>query len=243
MNKRSVGNNAMILAAGLGVRMRPLTLTTPKPLVKVGGKSLIEYAFDHLRGDGIERAVVNIHYHAEQIELWLGKQNSPLVTISDERAELLDTGGGIAKALACLGKDPFFVLNSDSFWLDGTTRAMRRLRDQWDGARMDSLLLLCPATAAIGYDGRGDFHMEPEGRLKRRSPGSVAPFVYAGCFVVSPDLFVDAPQGTFSINMLWDKAAARGRLYGLRHDGIWIHVGTPESIALAESAMKDGMGR
>ena len=242
MTKTEIGERAMILAAGLGVRMRPLTLTTPKPLVEVAGKSLIDYAFDRLRRDGVREAVVNVHYHADQIERWVRAQTSPKITISNERAELLDTGGGIAKALPYLGPRPFFVLNSDSFWIDGAGRALQRLRELWDGEKMDSLLLLCAVTSAIGYDGRGDFHMDPDGRLKRRIPGGVAAFVYAGCFVVAPELFADAPEGPFSINLLWDRAAARGRLFGLRHDGIWIHVGTKDSIAYAEKAMKDGMG-
>lgn len=237
----SVGSHAMILAAGLGVRMRPLTLTTPKPLVPVGGKRLIDYAFDRIRAGGVTDAVVNVHYHADQVEAWAGDRTSPRVAVSDERDGLLDTGGGIVRALPRLGSAPFFVLNSDSFWLDGTRPALERLREAWDGARMDSLLLLAPVAAAVGYDGKGDFHMDADGRLTRRSPDGVASFVYAGCFIVTPALFAAAPEGAFSMNVLWDRAAAAGRLFGLRHDGLWIHVGTPESIAYAEHAMKDGM--
>ena len=239
-DSRAVGTRAMILAAGLGLRMRPLTLTTPKPLVPVGGKRLIDYAFDRLKAGGVTEAVVNVHHHADQIEAWAAGRTAPRITVSDERGALLDTGGGISKALPRLGTHPFFVLNSDSFWLDGVRPALDRLREAWNDGRMESLLLMAPVSAAVGYDGKGDFHMDSDGRLTRRSPAELAPFVYAGCFLVSPRLFFGAPPGAFSMNLLWDRAAAAGRLYGLRHDGLWIHVGTPESIAYAERAMKEG---
>jgi MurNAc alpha-1-phosphate uridylyltransferase len=234
-----VGSSAMVLAAGLGKRMHPLTLDRPKPLVEVGGKRLIDYAFDRLRGAGVERAVLNVHYLADQLERWALSQAAPEIIISDERPALLDTGGGIVRALPHLGADPFFVLNSDSFWLDGKIPAMQRLRRIWDGATMDSLLLLCPVASAVGYDGSGDFHMDGQGRLTRKDPDAPAPFIYAGCFLVSPALFTSAPEGAFSMNMLWDEALKRGRLYGIGHDGLWIHVGTPQSIAYAEKAMKN----
>lgn len=230
----------MMLAAGLGIRMRPLTLTTPKPLVEVGGRKLIDYAFERLRSGGVRDVVVNVHHHAEQIEAWVRSQGGTRMLVSDERDMLLDTGGGVRKALPLLGRSPFFVVNSDSFWLDGARPALDRLREHWDGRQMDSLLLLSAVASAVGYDGRGDFRMDAEGRLSRRKPEDVAPFVYAGCFIASPALFENAPEGAFSVNLLWDRAAAAGRLHGLRHDGLWIHVGTPESIAYAERAMKDG---
>ena len=236
---KDIGPTAMILAAGLGKRMQPLTLTRPKPLVEVGGRRMIDYAVAHLRKAGVRRAVVNVHHLAEQLESWAASQREFDIVISDERRELLDTGGGIAKALPQLGSKPFFVLNSDSFWVDGKTSALERMREAWNGDLMDSLLLLSPRTSSVGYEGEGDFHLKGEGRLARRRPPEQAPFVYAGCFVVSPALFHAAPKGPFSMNLLWDQAQSTGRLFGLRHEGLWFHVGTPDSIAYAEEAMKN----
>jgi N-acetyl-alpha-D-muramate 1-phosphate uridylyltransferase len=229
----------MILAAGLGKRMQPLTLTRPKSLIEVGGRRLIDYAMAKLRKAGVSRAVVNVHYLADQLESWAASQADFDIVISDERQELLDTGGGIVRALPHLGSAPFFVLNSDSFWIDGRASALERMREAWNGSLMDSLLLLCPLPSAVGYEGAGDFHLERDGRLLRRRPSERAPFVYAGCFLVSPALFHAAPKGPFSMNLLWDQAQAKGRLFGLRHDGLWFHVGTPDSIAYAEEAMKN----
>lgn len=234
-----IGEYAMVLAAGLGMRMRPLTGTRPKPLVEVRGRALIDYAFDRLRAAGVRKAVVNVHYLADQIIAWSKRQTSPVIEISDERAEILDTGGGIALALPRLGREPFFVLNSDSFWIDGKTPALQRLRDAWDGASMDCLLLLCPLERTVGYDGKGDFAIGPDGRLARRKDGAATALVYAGCYLVDPRLFRDAPAGKFSMNLLWDRAIATGRLFGLVHDGKWIHVGTPEAIAGAEAALAE----
>jgi MurNAc alpha-1-phosphate uridylyltransferase len=232
------GHSAMVLAAGLGKRMYPLTIDRPKPLVEVAGKRLIDYAFERLRSAKITRAVVNVHYLAEQVEDWARSQTAPEIVISDERRRLLDTGGGILNALGHLGPAPFFVLNSDSFWLDGPIPALERLRRTWDGARMDSLLLMSPQASAVGYEGTGDFHMDAAWRLTRRQPGETAPYIYAGCYLVAPSLFKGAPEGPFSMNLLWDRALARGRLFGLAHDGLWIHVGRPESIAYAEQTME-----
>jgi MurNAc alpha-1-phosphate uridylyltransferase len=229
----------MILAAGLGKRMLPLTINRPKPLLEVGGRRMIDYAVAHLRKAGLRRAVVNTHYLPEQIISWAASQRDLDIIISDERHELLDTGGGILKALPLLGPEPFFVLNSDSFWMDGKTSALDRLRRAWNGGLMDSLLLLCPTASAVGYKGEGDFHLRDDGRLARRRAPDPAPFVYAGCFIVSPALFHAAPKGPFSMNLLWDQAQAKGRLFGLRHDGLWFHVGSPDSIAYAEEAMKN----
>lgn len=229
----------MVLAAGLGKRMHPLTLARPKSLVEVGGRRLIDYAMDHLRKARVRRAIVNVHHLADQLQSWATAQRGLEIVISDERDELLDTGGGIAKALPQLGSDPFFVLNSDSFWIDGKSPALDRMRETWDPRRMDSLLLLCPLVSAMGYQGEGDFHLDTDGRLARRRPSERAPFVYAGCFLVSPVLFHAAPKGPFSMNLLWDQAQTTGRLFGLRHDGVWFHVGTPDSIAYAEEAMKN----
>jgi MurNAc alpha-1-phosphate uridylyltransferase len=230
--------HAMVLAAGLGLRMRPLTLTRPKPLVEVGGKSLIDHAMDRLRDDRVPHAVVNVHYLADQLEAWAGKQRAPDITISDERTGILDTGGGVARALPHLGSDPFFVLNSDSFWIDGKVPALKQLRAAWKDGLMDCLLLLCPLDRTVGYDGRGDFVRDSEGRLYRKSASPGEPFVYAGAYLVHPRLFSAAPQGKFSMNVLWDQAIAAGRLHGLVHDGRWLHVGTPDAIAPAEAALR-----
>lgn len=235
----SVGRTAMVLAAGYGQRMRPLTLTRPKPLVEVSGKALIDYGFDRLRAAGVETAVVNVHYLGDQIETWAGKQAKPRIIISDERAEILDTGGGVAKALPLLGEEPFFVLNSDSFWVDEGEPALDRLRAAWDDTKMDCLLLLSPLERTVGYDGVGDFILGQDGRIARRVNSGGQPLAYVGGYLVSPRLFDGAPQGSFSMNKLWDKAIAQGRLFGLRHLGRWLHVGTPEAIPLAEQALKE----
>lgn len=235
----SLGSTAMVLAAGLGLRMRPLTSDRPKPLVEVGGHALIDYAFDRLRAAGVSKAVVNVHYLADQIEAWAKRQTTPAIVISDESAEILNTGGGIARALPHLGADPFFVLNSDSFWIERGAPALQRLRDAWDESAMDCLLLLSPLSRTVGYDGQGDFHRDAGGRLTRRGKGEGGVFAYIGGYLVHPRIFAGAPAGKFSMNMLWDRAIAAGRLHGLVHDGLWLHVGTPEAIALAEAAMAD----
>lgn len=228
----------MVLAAGYGQRMRPLTLTRPKPLVEVSGKALIDYGFDSLRRAGVETAVVNVHYLADQIEAWARQQPAPRIIISDERDQILDTGGGVAKALPLLGTDPFFVLNSDSFWVDDDEPALDRLRAAWDDATMDCLLLLSPLERTVGYDGAGDFVRGDDGRLMRRADSGETPLAYIGGYLVSPRLFAGAPQGSFSMNTLWNRAIARGRLFGLEHLGRWLHVGTPDAIPLAAQALK-----
>jgi MurNAc alpha-1-phosphate uridylyltransferase len=235
----AVGRRAMILAAGLGLRMHPLTATVPKPLIELAGKPLIAYALDRLKAAGVERIVVNVHHLPEQIERWAQAQDAPQIVISDERERLLDTGGGIAHALPLLGNEPFVVLNSDSVWIEGAKPALDRMRQAWRGAQMDALLLVSSTARAVGYGGPGDFHLDPEGRLTRRAPNQVAPFVFAGCYLAAPRLFAAAPEGPFSMNLLWDRALAAGRLYGIRHDGLWLHVGTPEAIAPAERALAD----
>jgi MurNAc alpha-1-phosphate uridylyltransferase len=232
-------SNAMLLAAGQGIRMRPLTLARPKPLIEVAGKALIDYAFDRLRQAGVSHAVVNVHYLAEQIEAWAKRRTGMTIAISDERTELLDTGGGITLALPHLGDAPFFVLNSDSFWIDGARSALKRLQDRWDDAAMDCLLLLCPLPKAVGYDGEGDFVLDRQDRATRRKDAAGEALVYAGGYLVHPRLFRESPGGKFSMNVLWDKAIAQGRLFGLVHEGLWFHVGTPESIALAEAALRE----
>jgi MurNAc alpha-1-phosphate uridylyltransferase len=228
---------AMVLAAGLGKRMQPVTATIPKPLVKVGGRALVDHGLDRLAQAGTATAIVNVHYLADLIEAHVRQRQRPKIVISDERGELLETGGGVKKALPLLGNDPFVLLNSDSLWIEGPQANLVRLGQAWDARRMDILLLLAGLTASIGYEGLGDFAMDPDGRLKRRGQGQGAPFVYAGVAILKPQLFADTPSGAFSLNLLFDRAIAAGRLYGLRLDGQWLHVGTPESIAAAEERL------
>ena len=229
---------AMVLAAGLGTRMRPLTDTLPKPLVKVAGQALLDHVLDRLADAGVETAVVNVHHMADQIESHLKGRTRPRIEISDERGELLDTGGGVVKALKRLGPEPFLHMNSDTLWIEGVTPNLPRLAAGFDPARMDILLLLASTTASIGYEGRGDFVMAPDGRLARRAERQVAPFVYAGAAMLSPAQFADAPAGKFSLNTMFDRAIEAGRLYGLRLEGTWMHVGTPAAaIKAAEAAI------
>ncbi len=231
---------AMVLAAGRGERMRPLTNGIPKPLVKVADKPLIDYALDKLAEAGVETAIVNVHYLADTIERHLAGRTRPRIVISDERNLLLGTGGGVVKALPSLGAEPFFHVNSDSIWIDGQTPNLRRLADAFEPERTDALLLLAPANGSIGYAGRGDFALQPDGRLRRRGERETAPFVYAGAAILSPKLFSAAPQGPFSLNLIFDRAAAANRLFGLRLEGAWMHVGTPDAIARAEAAILAG---
>ena len=230
-----VGN--IVLAAGLGTRMRPYNGHLPKPLVAVAGKSLIDYGLDRLADAGVERAVVNVHHLADAVEQHLALRRRPRIVISDEREGLLGTGGGIAKALPKLGAAPFFLVNSDTLWLDGVKPNFSRMADAFDPQTMDVLLLLAATTNSIGYSGRGDFAMLPDGRLRRRRENEVVPFVYAGAAILSPALFADAPPGAFSLTVMFDRAAERGRLFGLRLEGVWMHVGTPEAVAAAEAAL------
>ena len=234
-------DRAMVLAAGLGKRMRPLTDTLPKPLVPVAGKALIDYVLDKLADAGVTQAVVNVHHRADQVEAHVKGRARPRIVISDERSELLDTGGGVVKALPHLGTAPFFHMNSDTLWIEGVTANLARLARQFDAARMDILLLLASTATSIGYEGRGDFNMAPDGRLSRRPEREVAPFVYAGAAILAPAIFADAPKGAFSLNRLFDRAAQAGRLHGLRLDGTWMHVGTPEAIKAAEAAILESV--
>ncbi len=232
-----VPRRAMLLAAGHGRRMRPLTATVPKPLVEVHGKPLVDHALDRLAEAGVEAAVVNVHYLADLLETHLARRRQPRITISDERAALLDTGGGIRKALRHFEDEPFVLMNTDGLWLEGTRPNLPRLAEAWDAERMDALLLLAATATSVGYDGAGDFLMSPEGRLRRRSEREVAPFVYAGVAILHPRLFEGCPEGAFSLNLLFDRAIASGRLYGMRLDGEWLHVGTPGSIPAAEARL------
>ena len=230
---------AMVMAAGLGLRMRPLTDTIPKPLVRLCDKPLIDHALDRLAEAGVETAVVNVHHMADQLERHLAGRDRPAVVISDERDRLLDTGGGAARMLATLGPGAFFVINSDSVWLDGVGDSLVRLAGGWDEDRMDCLILSASTVASRGYDGPGDFVMDEDGRLARRAEGRVAPFVNTGAYIVHPRLFTDVPDGPFSMNLLWDRAIEAGRLYGIRHDGVWMHVGSPAALAEAEALMSE----
>lgn len=232
-------DTAMVLAAGLGKRMRPLTAAQPKPMVRVAGKPLIDHALDRLRDAGVARAVVNVHYLADVLEAHVSARTAPRVTISDERAQLLETGGGMIKALPQL-PDPFFALNADNIWLDGPNNAFVELSRRWNPDQMDALLLLVPHARAANFNGPGDFHMDALGQLSRRRDGRIAPFIYTGIQLVSHRLLRDAPDGPFSTNILWNRAIAEGRLYGLSFSGLWFEVGTPQAIRPTEEALTGG---
>ena len=234
---RATPKSAMVLAAGLGKRMRPLSATVPKPLVRVAGRALIDHCLDGLAAAGVESAVVNVHYLADALEAHLAGRSHPRVVISDERAELLDTGGGIRKALPLLGPGAFFLRNSDSFWLEGARPNLDRLAAAWDAERMDALLLLAPTANSIGYLGRGDFLLDTGGRLERRGTREAAPFAYAGAAILHPRLSAGAPPGPFSLNRLFDAAIESARLFGTPMDGTWINVETPAAVAAAENAL------
>lgn len=237
-----VSDTAMVMAAGLGKRMLPLTATTPKPLVEVSGRKLIDYMIDHLGDAGIERAVVNLHYLPDQVEEYLAGRQHPKIVFSDERALLLETGGGMVKAWrAGLLPDPFFCVNSDNIWIDGPRNTLLDLSAAWDPARMDALLLVVPKDRAHQHRGKGDFHIESDGRLRRRGPDEAsAPYIYIGAQIAAHRLLRDAPEGAFSTNLLWDRAIAEGRLYGVVHAGEWFDLGTPEAIAPAEARLAGG---
>ena len=231
---------AMVLAGGLGLRMRPLTLDRPKPLVPLAGRPMLDHVLDRLGAAGIDTVVVNVHYLADQIEKHVKGRTSPKVIISDERAQLLDTGGGVAKALAKLGPEPFFICNADSVSLPASTASLTRMMAAFDPERMDCLMLLATAANSVGYDGIGDFFLTPDGILRRRGEREIAPFAFTGTSLAHPRLFRDAPKGPFSLNRLWDRAMDEGRLHGLRQDGLWMHVGTPEALAEAEQMLVTG---
>jgi MurNAc alpha-1-phosphate uridylyltransferase len=241
MSSATRPTSAFVLAAGKGERMRPLTHSLPKPLVRLAGKPLIDHVLDRLAAAGITRAIVNVHYLADQIEKHLAGRKAPKIVISDERDALLDTGGGVLRALPKLGRAPFVIHNSDSVWIEGLGSNLDRLIDAWDDAAMESLMLVAPVAASIGYDGPGDFQMDAIGRLTRQTGARVAPFVFAGVSIAHLRLFEGAPQGAFSLNRLWDRAIAKGRLFGVRLEGVWMHVGTPEAVAEAEAAISGSL--
>ncbi len=232
----TVPETAMVLAAGHATRLRPLSLERPKALMVVAGKTLLDHALDRLAAVGVRRAVVNTHHLAAQIERHLAARTRPAIAISHE-PEILDTGGGIRQALPLLGSGPFYVVNAKVFWRGGQREALLRLAQAWDPARMDALLLLQPTVGAVGYEGSGDFTMDQLGRLAFREPRQVAPFVYASVHLTHPRLFDDAPAGAFSLVRLWRRASAAGRLFGLRHDGEWYHVATPQGLAEAQARL------
>ena len=235
-----VPKTAMIMAAGLGKRMRPLTATRPKPLVEVGGKALLDHVLDRLRTAGVQNVVVNVHYLADALEAHLATRAKELnVKISDERDLLLETGGGLIKAEPLIDCDPFLALNSDNLWIDGPADTLKLLASQWDGEKMDALLLLVPQARAVGHKGQGDFHMDRVGRIRRRERSHVAPFVFTGIQIASKRLLRDAPSGPFSTNILWDRAMEEGRAYGAVHQGLWFDVGTPQSIPVTEAVLQN----
>jgi len=225
---------AIVLAAGHGVRMRPLTDTLPKPLVRLKGRALIDHVLDRIADSGIPRAIVNVHYLADKIEAHLKTRKVPEIVFSDERKVLLDTGGGTLNALPKLGPEPFLIHNSDSVWIEGVGANLTRLFATWDSGTMDALMLLASAATSLGYEGSGDFVMATDGRLQRRGERQMAPFVFTGVSIAHPRMFDGVETGTFSLNRVWDRAIEQGRLYGIRLDGLWMHVGTPEALVEAE---------
>jgi MurNAc alpha-1-phosphate uridylyltransferase len=238
----TVPRTAMVMAAGLGKRMRPLTATRPKPLVEVAGQPLIAHVFDRLRAAGVEKAIVNVHYLPDTMEAWLANKVQGIeIVVSDERKQLMETGGGLVQALPLIDADPFLCVNSDNLWVDGPTDAIRLLAERWDDANMDALLLLVPQARAHCHMGQGDFHLDGKGRItRRRKSGQVAPFVYTGVQMLSKRAIVDAPEGPFSTMLFWERAIAAGRAYGIVHQGLWFDVGTPGAIAKTEAILADG---
>jgi MurNAc alpha-1-phosphate uridylyltransferase len=233
-----VPRTAMVMAAGKGTRMRPLTATRPKPLVEVGGTTLLDHVLDHLRAAGVGRVIVNVHYFADSIEAHLASHAPDLdVAISDERAELLETGGGLMKARPLIDCDPFLCVNTDNVWVDGPVNSIELLAAHWDSDRMDALMLLVPLARAHNHAGRGDFHMDAWGRLSRRRPGRVAPYVWTGIQMLSTALIADPPSAAFSTNVFWNRAIAAGRCFGVVHQGLWFDVGTPAAIPRTEALL------
>ena len=232
---------AMVLAAGLGLRMRPLTDHMPKPLVCVAGQPLLDHVLDKLAAADVSEAVVNVHYLPDQIIAHTATRTRPRVVISDERDQVLGTGGAVVKALPLLGTQPFFHLNADTMWIDGVRPNLTRLAETFDPVRMDILLLMAPTTSSIGYTGRGDYTMLPDGALRKRKEHQVVPVVYAGAAILSPSLFHGAPAGEFSLTEMFDRANEQERLFGLRLDGVWMHVGTPEAVRDAEEAVLESV--
>jgi MurNAc alpha-1-phosphate uridylyltransferase len=231
-----IPTKAMVLAAGFGLRMRPLTNNLPKPLVRVAGAALLDHVLDKLAEASVADAIVNVHYLPDMIIDHVATRETPKVTISDERDLVLGTGGAVVKALPLLGDSPFYHLNADTMWIDGVRPNLARLAETFDPAKMDALLLMAPTANSIGYAGAGDYAMLPDGALRRRKEAQVVPFVFAGVAILSPALFAGAPAGDFSLTKLFDRANEQERLFGLRMDGLWMHVGTPDAVHAAEEA-------
>ncbi len=232
--------NAMVLAAGLGTRMTPANGTLPKPLVELRGRALIDRVLDRLAEAGIKRAVVNVHHKADLIEAHVKSRKAPRIVISDERSGKLDTGGGVKRALPRLGPGAFLIHNSDSVWIEGVGSNLTRLMSTWDETRMDCLLMLAVASGSHGYQGRGDFALQPDGRVRRRKlEQEIVPFAFTGVSVAHPRLFEDSPEGAFSLNVVGSRAIAAGRAYGMRMDGSWMHVGSPDALAQAEQCLEN----
>jgi N-acetyl-alpha-D-muramate 1-phosphate uridylyltransferase len=230
--------NAMVLSAGLGTRMAPANNTVPKPLVRLNGRALIDHVLDRHTEAGIARVIVNVHHKADVIEAHLKGRRRPTIEISDERSKLLDTGGGVKKALPRLGGGVFLIHNADSVWIEGVGSNLARLMQCWDGERMDCLMMLALASHSLGYQGRGDFAFESDGRIRRRRvEQEMVPFAFTGVSLAHPRLFERSPDGAFSLNAVWDAAIAAGRAYGLRMEGTWMHVGSPDALAQAEQRL------
>jgi MurNAc alpha-1-phosphate uridylyltransferase len=225
---------AMIMAAGFGTRMRPLTNKIPKPLVKVQGRALIDHVMDRLVEAGVKTIVVNIHYMGDQIKAHVEKRKDVEIVVSDESDTILDSGGGIFKALPHFKGEPFYHANADTVWVEGASHALERLSAAWNPYNMDALMLLASTVTTVCYDGRGDFMMDAEGRLSRVPEGRISPFVWMSMEILHPRLFDGMQPGKFSINPLWDKAIAKGRLYGQRLDGVWMHIDRPEAVKQSE---------
>jgi N-acetyl-alpha-D-muramate 1-phosphate uridylyltransferase len=241
MSRPAVPETAMVMAAGLGKRMRPLTATRPKPLVQVAGTTLLDHVLDHLARAGVKRAVVNVHYLADALEAHVARKSHGLeIVISDERGKLLETGGGLINAKPLITGDPFLCVNTDNMWVDGPINAIQLLADRWDDASMDALLLMVPLARAHNHEGRGDFHLDSLGMISRRKPARIAPFVWTGIQILSKRLLIDPPEAKFSTNIFWDRAIAAGRAFGVVHQGLWFDVGTPAAIPRTEAMLADG---
>lgn len=231
-------DTAMIMAAGKGTRMMPLTADRPKPLVEVAGTALLDHVLDHLRAAGVGRIVINAHYRASQVEEHMAAHAADFqVAISDERDLLLDTGGGLVRALPLISDDPFICVNADNWWTDDCVNAFTRLMSAWNDEAMDVLMLLIPFAEANNTQGQGDFDLDADGRLSRRKPDQQAAYVWTGIQMLSKRLIVDPPSDVFSTNIFWDRAIARGRCFGLVHQGLWFDVGYPDAIAATEAKL------
>ncbi|MCP4935235.1 MAG: nucleotidyltransferase family protein [bacterium] len=231
---------AMTLAAGFGKRMRPLTDDRPKPMVSLAGQPMIDHVLERLAKAGIEHTIVNLHYQADMLESYLAtRKQKPAISFSNERRQILDTGGGIKHALPLIGHQPFILHNSDSVWIEHETDNLAALLAHYDADTMDALLLMAPINTSLGYDGPGDFFIKEQGRLRRRTQDETSPNVFTGVSVLHPRLFQDSPDGPFSVNLLWDRAMREGRVYGIPFEGQWMHVGTPDALIKAQKVIQD----